>query len=273
MTRRGPRIGALAAFLATLSCTDLFGPDLPEGTVPLYPLPAEYAGWWSLVERCSGHRGDLGSVEWLVLPDTRVIPDTGGATGVYYQLEHAIVLGDLNARDGWLVRHEMLHALLRGGGHRRVDFIDNCGGIVSCGTVCTDEAGSPLMPSAEMPPMDPSNAQIEVELVPAAVRLSSGTEGCVTLVVSVRNLEDRPVRKYIGGSQSQGFFWIVDGVGGGGDTRGRRVNEIAFEAGGTRRHTFDCPQLIRNDLGPGDYAVRGEFHGVVSDATVLTVVP
>lgn len=266
------RTTALSVSLVLLSCSSLFGPDLPEGTVPLAPLPAEYEGWWSLMQRCSGREGRLEDVEWLVLPRATSIPETDGADGIYSERDHAIVLTGRSVGLGPLVRHEMLHALLRDGLHRRSAFIDACGGVVSCGMVCTQEAGVPLAPTPDMALMDPERMRIDVDLVPSTTSLAMGTEGCVTIVVSATNSQARPVRAFVVNQLSQGFSWMVEGVGAGADNRGEEAEYVAFEAGGTRRYTFDCPQPF-TELSPGDFGVRGSFTGLSSEGVVLTVVP
>ena len=101
-------VGALAFAAA---CSDLFGPSIPDGTYQLLPLPKEYQWWWEVAETCSGLSGDLSGVEFRVLPDRETFPD-GDTVGAYYRSSHQVVLVERMARDGYLVRHEMLHALL-----------------------------------------------------------------------------------------------------------------------------------------------------------------
>src|SRR5260370_10316235 len=93
------------------------GLALPEGAVQFTP-PAVDAQWWALTESCSGLSGDLSAISWYVVPNARHIPagDVSAVVeGRWDSVGNRIVLADIGPRDGELVRHEMLHALLRKG--------------------------------------------------------------------------------------------------------------------------------------------------------------
>ena len=101
----------MAAASMLSACSDILGPGIPDGAVVLAPLPAEFEGWWSITESCAGLQGALEDVEWRIMPGDRQLSDEG-ALGRYIRRSHAIVLADGWERNGYLVRHEMLHALL-----------------------------------------------------------------------------------------------------------------------------------------------------------------
>jgi hypothetical protein len=101
------RTALLLTALAFSGCSDAAGPDL--GRVPIEP-PTLYRTWWSTVEECSSLEGSFEQVRWFA------VHEFGDGPGI---------LGQWNARreitvrsDVWLdapvVRHEILHDLLRG---------------------------------------------------------------------------------------------------------------------------------------------------------------
>ena len=61
------------------------------------------------------------------------------------------VLAGTDTIEGSVVRHEMLHALVRAKGHPRAQFLQRCGGIVACGPDCVHDAGPAAAPAAGTP--------------------------------------------------------------------------------------------------------------------------
>lgn len=111
----------LVAILA--ACSDL---TAPNGAVPILPIPAEYRAWWSELEACSGKRGDIDAVRFYVvaaLPHGRI----GQATIKSDQTVILFVRGHQNFDTP--VKHEMMHALLRVGGHPAEYFAGPCGNL------------------------------------------------------------------------------------------------------------------------------------------------
>jgi hypothetical protein len=87
-----------------------------------------YAGDWSAMEACSGLTGNLADVRFYVVTDptvTTIITPWGQAGAVYLVGRHAVLFTRHTITDAGTVRHEMLHALLRRGGHPAV--FDRCG--------------------------------------------------------------------------------------------------------------------------------------------------
>src|SRR4029079_6990738 len=127
--------------LLLTGCDSIFDPPLPAGTVGFSPPPA-YELWWSLVQECAGRTGRMRSVDWYVVPGDL---DADGSVEAYWSPGgNRIVLTSRKQMDGTIVRHEILHALLRGGGHTRHAFLERCGGVVLCNQACTLEAGGHL---------------------------------------------------------------------------------------------------------------------------------
>lgn len=121
---------SLIAGLLIASCETPFEP-LPEGAVPYAPNPQNVAAWWNEVEQCSGMRGDLSRVSFYIVPEVSTFTWEGrDVIGLWMEKGNRIVLaGEFAFRD-LNVRHEMLHAITRLGGHPPRYFRDLCGAIV-----------------------------------------------------------------------------------------------------------------------------------------------
>lgn len=130
---------ATVALGALESCA-LFD-QLPRSAKPFSP-PAVYARWWSEVEQCSGASGDLSGVSWYEAPINDIHPDGRPAGGYWNSYDNRIVIASEYRLRGILVRHEMLHALVRGSGHPREQFLGNCAGLVVCTDRCVTDAGA-----------------------------------------------------------------------------------------------------------------------------------
>ena len=122
------------ALVACISCDYLVDPPLPPDAARFVP-PGVYARWWAMVESCSGFSRPLGDVEWYSAPGQLTNPSNSreAVEGYYSRASNRIVLLSRNTIAGGTVRHEMLHALLRVGGHPRSAFLQSCGGLVDCG--------------------------------------------------------------------------------------------------------------------------------------------
>jgi len=103
------------------------GAQLPEGAVRFDP-PAVYRAWWNATERCSGHSRNFSSVSWYV-DGTNSIPVTGPPkVGLWYgsPFGSAIVVAGSWTGSELVVRHEMLHHLLRDEHHPAEYFVARC---------------------------------------------------------------------------------------------------------------------------------------------------
>lgn len=274
INRRLRRFRWLPFCLPVLSCSDIFGPGIPAGAIPLSPVPRSFAHWWTIAEACSGLRGNYGELTWWSVPGQRTIPGSHGAAGRYIRRERSIVLGENQERDGFLVRHEMLHALLDGSGgsaHPRLIYENRCGGIVSCAGTCAAEIGGPPPEVLSASPLVLSPADVSAQVVPAVVSESTLATECFTIVVratntgteaAVMNLDEVPP-----------MTWIVDDVGGGSGGGPIPPNAIVLlRPGDSRSYAFDCPaQLV--SLSAGNYLVRAQIGTVRSGAVSLVVLP
>jgi hypothetical protein len=123
-------------------CELITGPRLPENAIRFDP-PAVYAEWWRMTEQCSALGGDLSRVAWYVVPAPSVTSADGDEVQGLYLYGDRIVVSQNSMYSGHVVRHEMLHALLKGKGHPRADFVGRCGGVVACSVRCIAEGTAP----------------------------------------------------------------------------------------------------------------------------------
>lgn len=258
----------------------LTGPELPTGARP-FTAPPVYATWWAMTEACAGVTGSLAAVQWYVVPDAATIQTAEhGEVGAYWSAAgNRIVLAGQLARDGGLVRHEMLHALTRRGGHARADFLARCGGVVTCQAGCVELADPPPAPDPATPRVDPSALEVRVEVTPAAPSAVRDS-GYFTVVVAVRNPAAHPVVVQLPADAARarpaGFTLAAWGPAG-----GLQVGNLAldpglpiFAAGETKRQVFDFvlgPRLTGHALPQGGYRFEASFggHATASASVVL----
>lgn len=101
---------------------------LPDGAVPV-PAPAIYREWFERTEACSGRTGNLAAVQFYVVPgvetfETRDGPQVGVWIG--QGVSHRIVIAGNYQGHEMVVRHELLHTLLRQTGHPEEYFVSRC---------------------------------------------------------------------------------------------------------------------------------------------------
>ena len=189
------RAGALGAALLVLAagCRDALAP-LPDGAEPFTPPPV-YARWWQMVERCSGVRGSLDAVRFFAVPGVRVVRSPSGrdAEGYWSSGGNRIVLAGALTEVGPLVRHEMLHALVRGSGHPREYFLRRCTGEVVCAGACVTDAGPTPEAPAGTRVLTPQAMTLSVQIEPEPpTRAADG--GFFTVALAVRNPTATPVQ-------------------------------------------------------------------------------
>jgi hypothetical protein len=235
-----------------------------------------------MTEACSGRTGKLGDIEWYVVPGATSVRNAGiDVAGFWSSNDNSIVLPGESQMDGSVVRHEMLHALLFGGGHPRSLFLGTCGGIVACVDACVDDAGPPPAPSVNTPRVPPDSIEIGLEIVPAA---PGGAEfgGYFTLTVTARNPANHAVVVVLpssdGGQWRESFAWSMSS-----STNNIGENVLAYDpevtyfaAGETKRQVFDCHVNGDEDyeaVPPGQYVVDGSYGGKKATARTLTLAP
>ena len=78
-----------------------------------------YQAWWTKTEECSGLQGDMSQVTFYAVdsPSGAISLGNEVAHGWWMRRGNRIYLPANALGEEWLVRHEMLHALLQRGSH------------------------------------------------------------------------------------------------------------------------------------------------------------
>ena len=108
----------------------------PPDTLALAPPPVDYDAWWRATEACAGVRGEISAVRWFVIDQDRFSVDGTWFNAFWFAAGNIIVLARPYVYDGPVVRHEMLHALLRRGDHPAAYFRGRCARVVRCAQEC-----------------------------------------------------------------------------------------------------------------------------------------
>jgi hypothetical protein len=158
------------------------------------PLP-QYALWWRLTERCSQHSGDLEALNWYVVPGATSF-GSEELQGEYSSHSHRIVLAGRSTRDGQLVRHEMLHALIGKPGHPAEYYQRRCGGIVACEGQCLSDGGPRPAVDSSGPVVNAADLSVTARADSTAPSLSRDS-GWVALTIEVQNVRSTAVRVHL----------------------------------------------------------------------------
>ena len=232
-----------AALASVVACHELVDPPLPAGA-EAFAAPAVFELWWNMTETCSKRTAPLSGVSWYVVRGARTINDGRNTVSGYWSAaSNRIVLAEAAAQVGAVVRHEMLHSLLRAGGHPRQAFLNDCGGVVSCGEDCLRDAGpAPAAPASAIG-VPAESLDVSVEITPASPT-SALFDGHFALTVLARNVSTRPVVASLSGgfeSQAVGFRFAIAASGRQlvYDEPVHDASETQFLPGETKRHVFD----------------------------------
>lgn len=260
----------LACAAALTACESLVG--LPSDAVPMSP-PAIYARWWAMVEGCSGMTGDLGAVHWYRVPGAVVHYSGSEASGLYIPYGNRIVVSDSLADNGAGVRHEMLHALIRVGGHPRAEFLGACASLVHCEQNCAADAGpwSAPQPYGQLA-ADSLTVTATAELLP----LESDGQRWVALRVAASNPRASAVMVVPAGLHvTWSSHAIASSIGGFDDLLPLADSSQAFFLPRqTKEWLWEfrvAPGLTLYTLPPGDYVMAGGFGQHWSAGTMLHV--
>ncbi|MGH7701596.1 MAG: hypothetical protein ACREMO_00740 [Gemmatimonadales bacterium] len=120
--------GASALVISVVSACSLEPSPLPQGA-ELIVAPPTYQSWWAKTEECSGLEGNLNRIAWYVVPGVSTFPsEIGEVVGFWSRTDagtRIIVAGDYVMNE-LVIRHEMLHELLRHAGHPPEYFGERC---------------------------------------------------------------------------------------------------------------------------------------------------
>ena len=276
-------LSPLILALPLLEACDLTGPALPTGATEFVP-PAVYQQWWQLTEECSGTSGSFSGLTWYRVPSVDVIPLADGTlvNARWDASENRIILAGDTEFAGDLVRHEMLHALLRTGGHPRNQFIAHCAGVVVCTEDCITEAGPAPQPDPAAKLVAPSALQIGVEVTPGAPS-SSVNGGNFMMVVTARNASALPVIVQLppsgdaGPSVSFSYDIVGSPISSSYDMRAEVPEVTRFAPLETKRFILDFHIGVdgsRYYKQPGNYQFNGAYGGVwAPNAPTVVVSP
>jgi hypothetical protein len=260
------------------SCDSLLS-SLPDGSETFHP-PEVYQQWWRITESCSGISGDFAHVKWYQVPGASQfdIGEGVAANGAWTRDGNKIIIAGDAALDGDLVRHEMLHALLRVSGHPRDAFIGHCDGTVVCTDQCIRDGGEapPSDPSADT--VSPAALEIGTTVVPSSPA-STINGGNFMMVISAHNKFSTPVVVNLPNqSPSITYSFLIYNrfVSSQAITLGETPDATRFAPLETKHFIFDFHLSsgdTRYDLAPGSYTMIGQYGGVWGNALQVTVSP
>ena len=242
--------------------------------------PPVFARWWAMAEACSGTTGSLESVAFYVVPNAASFQRNNAAVlGYWTSGGNQIVLAGNASLDGGNVRHEMLHALLRVGGHPRDQFLEKCGGTVDCGIECIADAGAAPAADPAALSVAPTALAVTVDVAPSAPTTSQDG-GFFTVTVNVRNSATRPVIARLGPTNARALSFQYDVRGPTGGITGAKevldASTVTFAAGETKHQVFDFSigtDLLARKLPPGAYTVRTAYGANFTAPVPVTVGP
>lgn len=259
------------------ACSTITDPALPPGAAAFSPA-AVYSRWWAMTEACSGVTGSLAAVSWYETTGILRDPDNGKVIDGYWSsASNRIVLSADAKMDGAVVRHEMLHALIRQAGHSRAQFLGRCAGVVSCSLACVDDAGSPPAPAPGTTQVLPGALTLGILVSPKSPT-STQDEGFFTVTVTATNPSSKPVQVLLPlpASPPKTFAVFMSYPGGGGVTDiaiELDLSAVRFAPGEMKQQVFDYvvgQHGGANERAPGTYTVIGSYAG--KEAAPVTVV-
>ncbi len=263
MTKRIVRLAVWSmALAAAASCADnIVDPKLPPGATP-FTAPAVYTTWWEMTKACSGRSGSLAAISWYKVPSGLPLKLDGQSVSAYWSAgSNQIVISELVKEDGPIIRHEMLHALLRSKGHPREEFLERCAGYVTCGIKCAEDAGTAPVIPASVPRVSPTDLIVTAAIAPITdIRVIEGSYFAIT--VRARNPYTYTVVAALPASAvvpnaKLSFAYTINGDGGeSAQIHALDSSASTFAAGETKAHVFD--------FFVGDGARHGRFFSGVS---------
>ncbi len=101
---------------------------LPVGATEI-PVPAAYSQWHARTQACSGLSGDFSTIKFYVVPGVETFSTTQGQKVGEWTSDgttsRIVIAGNYRDHE-MVVRHELLHSLLRKEGHPPEYFVDRC---------------------------------------------------------------------------------------------------------------------------------------------------
>jgi hypothetical protein len=254
----------LLVVLCGLEACSLIAAPLPQDAEAFEP-PAVYARWWAMTQTCSGRSANMADVRWYRVPGSSFIAKGQEAAGYASRYANRIVLAEDHIEQGPIVRHEMLHLLLRAAGHPRAPFLGSCAALVLCEGSCIDDAGRWQIPWHDYDILPPESLDLSshAELLPP----ESDGQRWVALKITVRNPRAVAVMVAAPGDRvtPPTFGYDVRGFPG----RGIGGGEVAMDSSTLFFEPFETKQLLfefkvasdlsQDHIPPGKYLILGEY--------------
>ncbi|HJQ21499.1 MAG TPA: hypothetical protein VJ867_14210 [Gemmatimonadaceae bacterium] len=256
---------SVAAFSAAVIAAVLAACDwpTPPRNARLYAPPIVYARWWKMTEECSGRTARLADLKWYRTPGAVVTLHGKQVAGYWASNGNFIVVAEDYMKFGRVVRHEMLHALVRQGGHPREDFLEKCAAIVDCPAECVAEAGT-WTPPPEFVDAPPESFTLSQEIT-LRDRESDG-DRFLELRVRALNAHDSTLRLVVPDFPefTPTFRYLLFGPSGAvsNDVRANDPSQLFFAAGQAKEVLFDFPvsdTLTPRSVTTGEILVSGGF--------------
>lgn len=274
-------IVAVVLGLAACGGDGVVGPPLPSDA-QLFSPPGVYSTWWNMTQACSGLTGSLAAVTWYTTDEVIHEPNSGDVVlGYWSSASNQIVLTTASVTDGATVRHEMLHALLRQGGHPRNQFLGKCAGTVPCEEPCIRDAGP-----YPTPPESPIHITLESTDLTVDVEPRNPTPGqdggffTITVMAHNRSTHWASVTPSLAQDDTTSTFsFDVRSVTSGGFTGGNVAldpSERIFAPGETKKQVFDFrigDSPFGNQLQSGNYTIRGGYSDYWSADSAFVIGP
>lgn len=105
-----------------------FAHQRPTGAIPIRP-PIKYQRWFREVERCSQIKGDFGTLKFYKVPGGFFLNEQHGyVIGQWVRglAKDDIYIAEQHLNNKFVIKHEMLHALLGNGNHNPIFFKERC---------------------------------------------------------------------------------------------------------------------------------------------------
>jgi hypothetical protein len=278
------KLAVVTATLTLAACDRLIDPLFPSDAQEFSPPPV-YSTWWNMTQACSGLTGSFAAVHWYKTAQPLRDRRTGEPiVGYWNSIDNRIVLTNDAALDGGSVRHEILHSLIRKGGHPRNQFLGKCLGTVPCQGSCIRDAGPYQQPPETPTHIRGDSLEINVDIEPKNPT-SAHDGGFFSMTVLVRNRTNHwaTVPNYYsyifsGVDSSSTFDFDVRGPAGGiagGEVR-MDPSEWIFAPAETKKQVFDFSignNAVAHQLPPGNYIARGGYSEWMSSDSTFIIGP
>ena len=273
-------VAVVAASIGIAACDRLVDPPLPTDAEQFSP-PVVYTTWWNMTQACSRLTGSMGAVTWYKTSEVLRDPHNGAlVVGYWVAASNRIVLATDAVLDGRTVRHEMLHALLRVGGHPRSAFLGNCLGTVECAEACVQDAGAYPTPPETPIHIGSDSLELTVQIAPGSPTRSVD-DGFFSVTVVARNRSAHwatVLPELFVADSMRTFSYDVQGAMGEitDDQHAIDPAERVFAPGESKRLVFDFrvgDDAFSHQLVPGNYSVRGAFSDFSSNLVPFVVGP